>query len=207
MGVLYQVDTQLRPLGHAGLLVSSLSSFEDYQNKEAWTWEHQALVRTRLVASSSVLRNKFNVLRRKILQKNRDICQLTEEVRGMRDKMRLQTEQPKGSWDLKKGLGGIVDIEFLVQYLVLRFANQRAVLLRYPDNMRILDLLEATKLMPSEQAEILRHAYCTFRDKLHALNLQQLPGFVATQEYSELRKKVIAIWNEWLQDNKILSGE
>jgi glutamate-ammonia-ligase adenylyltransferase len=202
MGVLYEIDTQLRPLGHAGLLVSSMSYFEEYQNNEAWTWEHQALVRTRLVIGSSALKNKFSAIRRKTLQKTRDVSQLTTEVREMRNKMRETSSVNKNGWDLKKGPGGIVDIEFLVQYLVLRFASKQAVLLRYPDNMRILDLLEATKIIPSAQADILRNAYCTFRDRLYALNLSQFPGIIAMEEYQELREKVIHIWNEWLQYNQ-----
>ena len=107
-----------------------------------------------------------------------------------------------------KRAGGIVDIEFLAQYLVLRFANQQAVLLRYPDNMRILDLLEATQIIPVEQATILRSTYCTLRDRLHELNLAQQPGIVAAQECTGVRQKIsVTIWNYWLNDTKKLQLE
>jgi len=202
MGILYHVDTQLRPLGHSGLLVSSLSFFEEYQNDQAWSWEHQALVRARMVVGTPQLRLKFNLLRRKILQKARDPQQLAREVSEMRDKMRIQKGSNLAkSWDLKAGRGGIIDIEFLVQYFVLRFAAQYPVLLRYPDNMRILDFLEATKLIVPHQAEMLRNAYCTLRDELHALNLQQLPGVVGVERFADLRNSVVEIWAEWLGDN------
>lgn len=200
-GILYQVDTQLRPLGQAGLMVSSLNFFEEYLATQAWTWEHQALVRSRILVGNKTLRAQFILLRRKILQKERNRQTLSRETREMRDRMRAKNPTVTG-WDIKAGLGGIIDIEFLAQYLVLCFAATHLILLRYPDTMRILDFLEAATLLPANQAQTLRTAYCTWRDALHALHLQQLPGVMAPENHAALREKVIALWNEWLEDNK-----
>lgn len=195
LGILYEVDTQLRPLGHAGLLVSTLSYFQEYQKNQAWTWEHQALVRARLVIGSLVLENKFEHIRKEILQMHRDNEKLKIDLCTMRQKILNQTKTPPNHWDIKKGKGGIIDIEFLVQYWVLCFAQLQPELLRYTDNEGILDCLEANALISNEQAQVLKEAYTTYRDALHDCNLAQQPGIVAATAFQVLREKAINIWN------------
>ncbi|MBR9827733.1 MAG: bifunctional [glutamate--ammonia ligase]-adenylyl-L-tyrosine phosphorylase/[glutamate--ammonia-ligase] adenylyltransferase [Oceanospirillales bacterium] len=199
-GILYEVDMRLRPSGNSGLLVSSLSAFRDYQHKDAWTWEHQALVRARVVAGSPALAERFEQVRHEILQQPRDAATLGTEVADMREKMREHlgskntgdTEHPV--FNLKQDRGGIVDIEFMVQYLVLRHAAARPELLRWTDNIRILDSLEAAGLLAADDAELLREAYKAFRAAGHRLTLQNLSGVLDEEEMREYREGVAAIW-------------
>ena len=125
-GTLYEVDMRLRPSGNSGLLVTSLKAFADYQRQNAWTWEHQALVRARVVAGSDVLAEKFAQLRGDILGNERDKTALREEVVKMRQKMRdhLGSKATSDTFNIKQDAGGMVDIEFLCQYAVLALAHQ-----------------------------------------------------------------------------------
>ena len=119
-GTLYETDTRLRPNGKSGLLVSSLEAFREYQLSEAWTWEHQALVRARVVVGSQRLRDRFDVIRTEVLGQRRDHGELRQQVREMRERMRRELSRGNSElFDLKQGHGGIADIEFVVQYLVL----------------------------------------------------------------------------------------
>ncbi|MGD8570747.1 MAG: bifunctional [glutamate--ammonia ligase]-adenylyl-L-tyrosine phosphorylase/[glutamate--ammonia-ligase] adenylyltransferase, partial [Gammaproteobacteria bacterium] len=119
-GDLYDVDMRLRPSGDSGLLVTHIDSFRDYQVKKAWTWEHQALVRARPVTGDDEVSEKFQQLRREVLAQHRDIGKLRGEVVDMRERMRKELAAKKsGFFDLKQGEGGITDIEFMVQYMVL----------------------------------------------------------------------------------------
>ncbi|MFW2153838.1 bifunctional glutamine synthetase adenylyltransferase/deadenyltransferase, partial [Acinetobacter gyllenbergii] len=127
-GRVYEIDTRLRPSGEAGLLVTSLKAFEQYQLKSAWLWEHQALVRARSIAGEMDLRNKFAHLRAQILTQPRDEKYVQEEVLKMRQKMKdhlgSSSEQKKhGIFHLKQDAGGIVDIEFMAQYMVLAWSG------------------------------------------------------------------------------------
>ncbi len=127
-GDLYEVDTRLRPSGRAGLLVSAVEAFAEYQHRQAWTWEHQALARARVVAGPTALAERFQIIRREILQRERDPDVLRREVRDMRERMRAELDASTAEvFDLKQGRGGIADIEFVVQYAVLANAS------RYPE--------------------------------------------------------------------------
>lgn len=145
---------RLRPSGAAGLLVSSLAAFREYQVKQAWTWERQALVRARPVAGSPELGRHFEELRREVLAWPRDIVRLRREVREMRDKMRahlLGAETSGGKsprFHIKQSVGGIVDIEFMVQYCVLAWSRDYPALSVYTDNIRILEALSESGLIP-----------------------------------------------------------
>ncbi|MCB1719988.1 MAG: bifunctional glutamine synthetase adenylyltransferase/deadenyltransferase, partial [Candidatus Competibacteraceae bacterium] len=134
-GDLYEVDTRLRPSGRAGLLVSSFEAFAEYQRSQAWTWEHQALLRTRVVAGPVALADRFAAIRREILQRERDPVALRQEVRDMRERMRAELDaSTEENFDLKQGPGGIADIEFMVQYAVLANAWRWPDLLIFTDN-------------------------------------------------------------------------
>ncbi|MEH6822360.1 MAG: bifunctional [glutamate--ammonia ligase]-adenylyl-L-tyrosine phosphorylase/[glutamate--ammonia-ligase] adenylyltransferase [Motiliproteus sp.] len=202
-GQLYEVDMRLRPSGNAGMLVSSLKAFRDYQLKEAWTWEHQALVRARVITGSSALQEGFEAVRREVLGQRRDRDKLRTEVVDMRNKMRAHLGSKNGAkqedavFDLKQDRGGIVDIEFLVQYLALGHAAECPELIQYTDNIRILDAAEQAGLLPSEEAELLREAYKTYRSLGHKLSLQKLSNVISDQqlrELRELRAAVVAAW-------------
>ncbi|KUJ84024.1 bifunctional [glutamate--ammonia ligase]-adenylyl-L-tyrosine phosphorylase/[glutamate--ammonia-ligase] adenylyltransferase [Microbulbifer flavimaris] len=196
-GPLYEVDTRLRPSGNSGLLVTSLTAFEKYQRESAWTWEHQALVRARPVAGSERLSGDFDQLRLDLLCSQRDEQKLREEVVAMRDKMRAHLDKSnKDSFDLKQGPGGIVDIEFMVQYAALAWAYKAPSILRYTDNIRILESLDEAGLMSAHQAGHLIDAYKAYRSEGHRLALQQLPGVVDGDQFKAERKTVSTNWQQ-----------
>ncbi len=198
-GILYEVDARLRPSGAAGMLVTTADAFADYQQNEAWTWEHQALVRARVVYGDPALQARFDAIRRDILTTPREGATLQIEVREMREKMRahLGNKHPN-RFDIKADAGGITDIEFITQYLVLRYASDKPKLTRWSDNVRILELLAQNDIMDEEEARALTHAYTTLRDALHHLALQELPGHVAPEAFSREREQVSASWQKWL---------
>lgn len=197
-GILYEVDARLRPSGAAGMLVSTFDAFEDYQRNEAWTWEHQALVRARIVFGEASLNQRFDEIRRGILCLPREAEKLKTEVREMREKMRTHTgSKHKGRWDIKADRGGITDIEFITQYLVLRFAASEAKLTRWSDNVRILALLASEGRITLQEAQALTDAYTTLRDALHHLALQALPGHVPPDAFSEEKAVVNNSWQRW----------
>lgn len=198
-GILYEVDARLRPSGAAGMLVSTFDAFDDYQRNEAWTWEHQALVRARIVYGEAELSRRFDDIRRGILCLPREAQQLQTEVREMREKMRAHLgNKHKGRWDIKADAGGITDIEFITQYLVLRYASQQPKLTRWSDNVRILELMANHDKMTESEAQALTTAYVTLRDELHHLALQELPGHVDDKCFTEAREQVTASWQRWL---------
>ncbi|TPG61473.1 bifunctional [glutamate--ammonia ligase]-adenylyl-L-tyrosine phosphorylase/[glutamate--ammonia-ligase] adenylyltransferase [Ewingella americana] len=198
-GILYEVDARLRPSGAAGMLVSTIEAFADYQQNEAWTWEHQALVRARVVYGDPQLTRQFNATRREILCRQRDADALRKEVREMREKMYAHLGSKKrDSFDLKADPGGITDIEFIAQYLVLRFAHDEPGLTRWSDNVRIFELMAQYDIMPEEEALRLKHAYVTLRDEIHHLALQEHSGKVAADAFITERNQITASWNAWL---------
>ncbi|MCK4866067.1 MAG: bifunctional [glutamate--ammonia ligase]-adenylyl-L-tyrosine phosphorylase/[glutamate--ammonia-ligase] adenylyltransferase [Gammaproteobacteria bacterium] len=199
-GVCYEADMRLRPDGASGLLVTNLQSYRDYQLKKAWLWEHQALVRARVVAGDSQIAEQFEVIRREVLSQQREHDVLRKEVLDMRIRMRKElSKEKKGQFDLKQGAGGIVDIEFMVQYGVLAWAFEKPDLLEYTDNIRLLEALASADLMVKTDVEVLSDAYRTFRARLHKMALQEQPGLVDAEEYSELSAAVRRIWLEWLE--------
>jgi len=202
-GVLYEVDMRLRPSGASGLLVSSLDSFADYQRTQAWTWEHQALARARVVAEvnpgGSDLVARFAELRREIVGRRRDPAALREEVRAMRARMRSAHRPAQtGMFDLKQDPGGIADIEFMVQYEVLLGAHTHPELLDFPDNIRQLQGLADTGLLSAADARTLADAYRAYRTAVHRLALQDEPACVDEGEFRDYRESVIQIWEKLL---------
>jgi glutamate-ammonia-ligase adenylyltransferase len=201
-GQLYEVDMRLRPSGNSGLLVSSLKAFLEYQQKEAWTWEHQALVRARVVAGDPRLKEGFEAVRAQILAAPRDAAALKVEVADMREKMREHlgsknsADEENPVFNLKQDRGGIVDIEFLSQYLVLAHAQVHPRLTEFTDNIRILEGAEAVGLVSEADAETLREAYKTFRAMGHRLTLQGQSNKVADSELKDSREQVAAIWQK-----------
>lgn len=200
-GVVYEADMRLRPDGASGLLVTNLKSYRDYQLKKAWLWEHQALVRARVVAGDPQIAEQFTAIRREVLSQQRNQADLRKEVIDMRNRMRKElSKEKKGQFDLKQGAGGIVDIEFMVQYGVLAWAFEKPDLLEYTDNIRLLEALVSADLMAKTDVEVLSDAYRTFRARLHKMALQEQPGLVDAEEYSELSTAVRHIWLRWLEN-------
>ncbi|MCW8195750.1 bifunctional [glutamate--ammonia ligase]-adenylyl-L-tyrosine phosphorylase/[glutamate--ammonia-ligase] adenylyltransferase [Proteobacteria bacterium 005FR1] len=199
-GQLYDIDMRLRPSGNSGLLVSSLTAFAKYQENDAWTWEHQALVRARVVAGSRSLAEEFEEVRSRILSRQRELPGLRKEVTEMREKMRkhLGTSENSDEWHIKQDAGGIVDIEFMVQYAVLAWAHSNPGLTRYTDNIRILGCLAEAGLITGADAELLIEAYKTYRSTVHRLALQGLPSTVANDQFLTERRVVADYWQRLL---------
>jgi glutamate-ammonia-ligase adenylyltransferase len=194
-GLLYEADMRLRPNGHSGLITTHLNAFKTYELEKAWTWEHQALVRARLVAGDPALLDEFQIIRREVLAKKRDSIELKNEVREMRTKMRQSlAKKKKGFFDIKQGFGGLADVEFMVQFMVLEQASQFPELMTYTDNIRILDAIENAQLLPGNTVSDLRDTYRTYRDRLHQLSLQEVSGVVPEQEFREQREKIQEYW-------------
>ena len=200
-GQLYEVDARLRPSGAAGLLVSSMVAFEKYQREKAWTWEHQALVRARVVAGCKRAGQRFAAIRHDILCQARDEAALRTDVLAMRERMveHLGSGSKDGRFSLKQDPGGIVDIEFMVQYGVLRWASQHGELTRFTDNVRLLETLAVLELMPAQDAGLLREAYLAYRSAAHRLALRNEKSEVDAAGYAELREGVRAIWSKRFQ--------
>ncbi|MDX8000077.1 bifunctional [glutamate--ammonia ligase]-adenylyl-L-tyrosine phosphorylase/[glutamate--ammonia-ligase] adenylyltransferase [Xenorhabdus sp. Reich] len=198
-GVLYDVDARLRPSGESGMLVSTLEAFDDYQKNEAWTWEHQALIRARMVFGDEKMRNDFERIRRETLCLPRDSDLLRQQVREMREKMyqHLGSHQ-QNQFDIKADPGGITDIEFIAQYQVLRYAPENAKLTRWSDNVRIFELMANHNIMDEQEAMALTQAYITMRDELHHLALQTLSSHVLAEHFSQQQALVRDSWQKWL---------
>jgi glutamate-ammonia-ligase adenylyltransferase len=198
-GSLYEVDMRLRPSGNAGLLVTSIDAFADYQRENAWTWEHQALVRARVVAGNEALAEKFNAVRGEILAQPRKREALRQDVVNMRHKMRDHLAGKKaGTFNLKQDAGGMVDIEFLCQYAVLSLAHEAPALLTYSDNIRILETLAASGHLPEDEAERLRDAYLAYRSTTHRAALTGEKASVDEDDFQAERETVSALWERFL---------
>jgi glutamate-ammonia-ligase adenylyltransferase len=194
-GILYEVDPRLRPGGNSGLLVSSLNAFEAYQQESAWTWEHQALVRARVIAGNTECQAQFEKMRREILSQRRDPTQLKKDVYEMRLKMRDHLNKSTAEqFDIKQGEGGIADIEFLTQYFILNWAADHPKLLETTGTLPALRLLSQHQLLEETACQQLSEAYRAYRAENHRLALQNLAAFVAQDQFSEHRQQVTHWW-------------
>lgn len=207
-GQLYETDMRLRPSGNSGLLVTSLKALDKYQREAAWTWEHQALVRARVVAGDPQLRGKFEQLRREILGTHREPQKLAQEVVDMRKKMAEHLSKTHNteldealltaehSFEFKQDPGGIVDIEFLAQFLVLRHSEQHPEMADWTDNVRIFETAERLGILKPEDARILHDAYLAYREHTHRAGLQNEKGSVSADQFIEYRKAIRRLWHE-----------
>jgi glutamate-ammonia-ligase adenylyltransferase len=170
-GVLFDIDLRLRPQGESGLLVSPLDAFRRYQRESAWTWEHQALTRARFSAGHAELGGAFEDERNAILRMQRDPAKLRDDVLSMRK--RLLEGHPNNSelFDLKHDRGGMIDIEFVVQYLVLGHAGRHAELTKNAGNIALLRIAAELGLVPRESAVAVGDAYRDYRRRQHWLRL------------------------------------
>lgn len=195
-GKVYEIDMRLRPSGSAGILVSHIEAFRDYQIEDAWSWEHQALIKARAVCGDTILMQRFEKIRREALARPRSEITLKKEVIRMRKKMRNEfLKSEKGVFDIKQGIGGMVDIEFLVQYLVLLNSHKQPELLWWTDNVRLIQTLIETGVIDEYTAHVLKHAYLIYRAAAHQLSLQEKPARVSQEKFYRLRKSVTGICN------------
>lgn len=208
-GELYEVDMRLRPSGQAGVLVSSLAAFARYQREEAWTWEHQALVRARLLAGPPALAAEFDSIRGEVLGQERDREALRQdivkmrlkmlaELRGLRERPRADDLVERIELDLKQDPGAVVDIEFMVQYFVLGWAHAHPDLLLHTDAIRALTTAQAVGILPAATAELLIASYKEFRAETHRRTLQNLPAQSDHPDLLARARAVAAVWDEWM---------
>ncbi|ORT48282.1 bifunctional glutamine-synthetase adenylyltransferase/deadenyltransferase [Vibrio sp. qd031] len=199
-GILYEVDTRLRPSGASGLLVSPTEAFLEYQLQEAWTWEHQALVRTRMIYGDEPLQNAFTNIRQQVLCQARDSNKLRKDVVDMRMKMRDHLGGKKaGRFMLKQDPGGITDVEFIAQFLVLDLAHKHPELVTWSDNVRIFETLAQLDIFTQTQQQALNLAYTELRDEIHHRNLLNQDADVDEARFTEHREVIKTAWKQWLE--------
>ena len=198
-GRIYETDMRLRPSGSAGPLVSHIDAFETYQRESAWTWEHQALIRSRVISGDPILADRYREIREAILLLPRDLQRLKKDVRDMRRRLLAEHARPDaGLFDLKQGRGGIVDIEFLVQFLVLAYTRAHPSLTRWTDNVRLLVTLIDSGLIDHTTAYRLREAYLAYRAAAHRLSLQNQPPALPASRFQSKQEQVVRTWQHFL---------
>ena len=195
-GRLYDIDLRLRPDGDAGLLAVSVEAFEQYQRQHAWAWEHQALTRARYAAGDTAVGAHFERVRADVLVQPRDTATLHNEVLAMRDKISAGHPNRTDAFDLKHDRGGMVDVEFVTQYLVLCHAATHRVLVNNLGNIALLRLASEAGLIPPDLAQRAGDAYRTLRRTQHQLRLQGVEkARVPKDRLTEERSAVTALWN------------
>jgi glutamate-ammonia-ligase adenylyltransferase len=196
-GVLYEVDTRLRPNGVSGMMVVDFEGYKAYIENKAWIWEHQAFVRVRPVVGDAQSVTAFEAFKAGFLQKKRAVEDVRKEVVHMRQRMQKELDQTNDElFDLKQGRGGIVDIEFMVQFLVLAYAHQYPQLCVFSDNLRILEAIAEVDLLSQQDVDDLLDAYKVYRSKYHRVALQKEKPLVGSGCYQPQRDVVQAIWHK-----------
>ena len=199
-GKAYEIDMRLRPSGSSGILVSHIDAFREYQLNEAWTWEHQALIKARPISGAETITGYFEKIRHETLALKRNGTKLKNDVTAMRQRMRTELlKNEPDVFDLKQSIGGMVDIEFLVQYLVLLESRVYPQLLQWTDNVRLLQTLIEGGVMDEYTAHLLKHAYLIYRATAHQLSLQEKPAAVQVEKFSRLQNRVQQIWRSYFE--------
>lgn len=200
-GRAYEVDLRLRPSGDSGLLVTPIDAFETYQRERAWTWEHQALVRARAVAGSARLAQQFERIRTTMLAQPREPGVLAGEVLAMRERMRGALDRSRnGELDVKQMRGGLIDIEFIAQFVALRYGSECDELLMFSDTIRILETLESAGLAAYADTRALVSAYRAYRRHNHKQALQEQYAMIDATELADRRTIVQTLWQRWIAD-------
>jgi glutamate-ammonia-ligase adenylyltransferase len=200
-GRLYEVDVRLRPSGKGGLLVTSLAAFTEYQKREAWTWEHQALLHARAVAGDPGLRARFEAVRVEVLRHNVKREGLRAEVRRMRERMRRELSRSgPDQFDIKQDAGGVADIEFLAQYWALAWALRYPPLIMFSDTIRQLESVASADLVPQLSVDALTAAYRAYRERTHRMSLEGGANVVPADQFVAERSAVTAIWHTAMVD-------
>lgn len=199
-GVLYETDLRLRPNGTGGLLVNSIEAFSQYQHEQAWVWEHQALTRARFVIGDHAVGEKFEQIRKDILCQPRDLANLKREILTMRTRMLEAHPNPTPLFDVKHDHGGIIDVEFMVQYLVLGYAHRYPQLTGNIGNIGLLKLAGELGLTSAEKANAALTAYRELRRTQHQLRLSGIPEATGTTLSKDASQKFARVTNEYLSD-------
>ena len=201
-GRLYEVDVRLRPSGKGGMLVTSINAFTEYQRKEAWTWEHQALLHARSVAGAPQLRAEFEEIRMDVLANHIRRDTLRNEVRTMRERMRKELSKAQDSqFDIKQDAGGVADVEFLAQYWALRWAKEYPPIVMFSDTIRQLESVASANLVPQVTVDLLIVAYQAYRVRTHHLSLMNEEPIVGGTVFVAERAAVTRIWNRAMSDD------
>jgi glutamate-ammonia-ligase adenylyltransferase len=199
-GILYEVDTRLRPSGSSGMLVTHPDAFRDYQRTHAWVWEHQALIRARPVAGDAALAREFEDIRAEILCQARDLALLRNEVQAMRTRMHAaQSPHDPAQFNLKHDPGGMIDVEFMVQYAVLRWAHDHPGLIRHRDNLSLLGALQERGCVEVAAASLLQAAYRHYLGAEQRLKLMERKPLVTPAEADGFPDQVAALWAKWFE--------
>ncbi|GAA6172178.1 bifunctional [glutamate--ammonia ligase]-adenylyl-L-tyrosine phosphorylase/[glutamate--ammonia-ligase] adenylyltransferase [Colwellia sp. KU-HH00111] len=197
-GILYELDMRLRPSGNSGVLVIHINTFAQYQQQDAWTWEHQALVRARVVYGNQVIEHEFIKIRTQILRQPREIEQLKADVKSMREKMRNHLDKSTDDLvDIKQGEGGLVDIEFLAQYLVLANSYEHTSLTERCDNVGIFKALARHNILTTAERDLLIDGYQTLRMYGHKATLQNNSSLMEKSALTG-QDKVMALWQKFI---------
>ena len=198
-GDLYEIDTALRPNGNSGLLVTSFQAYADYQQQRgsntAWTWEHQAMTRARFVLGSEDLRARFDAVREAVISAPRDNAALSGEITAMRQRMRAANPVPAGQFEVKHSPGGMLDVEFAVQFLVLAHSGAHPELLENKGNIALLARAEDAGLLPAGVGRAAADAYRTLRQEQHRARLNEEPTRVPDSELAAEQGAVLALWH------------
>lgn len=198
-GKIFDIDVRLRPYGTSGPIVCALTAYEGYLRNEAWLWEHQALIRARPVATDPRLADDFTAIRKAVLCRPREIEEVRRKIIEMRQKIIDELGSKKSTdFNIKKDAGGIVDIEFIVQFHVLAYANKHSELCRFTDNVRILDACVEAGLLDRKCAGDLKEIYLGYRRHLHQLNLKLLPAVVEADRFAKERAAIQHYWSSLL---------
>ena len=197
-GDLYEIDTQLRPNGNSGLLVTSFEAYAAYQQQRgsntAWTWEHQAMTRARCVLGSGALRARFDAVREAVITAPRDLGQLAREIVSMRERLRDAHRASPALFDIKHGAGGMVDVEFAVQYLVLAHSAAHGELRENKGNIGLLERAEHAGLLPAGVGHAAADAYRSLRQAQHRARLDEEATRVPPERMGREREAVLALW-------------
>jgi [glutamine synthetase] adenylyltransferase / [glutamine synthetase]-adenylyl-L-tyrosine phosphorylase len=203
-GDLYEIDTALRPNGNAGLLVTSFEAYANYQQQRgsntAWTWEHQAMTRARFVLGDAALRERFDAIRTAVIVSPRVASDLAREIVAMRDKVRAAHPVKDGQFDVKQSAGGMMDVEFAVQFLVLSQAGRHPELLANAGNIALLERAQASGLLPDGIGHAAADAYRELRRVQHQARLNEEPTQVAAESLPAERDAVVALWRAVFSD-------
>ena len=191
-GSLYELDLRLRPNGDSGFLVHSLAAYTQYQQQNAWTWEHQSLTRARYICGSATLGAQFEQLRRQIIAQPRDIGSLKTDILAMRHK--ITATHPADNANVKYARGGVVDVEFIVQYLVLAHSHEAPELLENYGNIALLGMAAQRGFIPAEQAHAAQNAYRRYRQIQHNKKLRDLARVAVDEKLLADYQAVRALW-------------
>jgi [glutamine synthetase] adenylyltransferase / [glutamine synthetase]-adenylyl-L-tyrosine phosphorylase len=204
-GDLFEIDTALRPNGNSGLLVTRMSAFADYQERRgsntAWTWEHQAITRARCAVGTPALAQQFEAVRHAVMVAPRDANDLLVEITTMREKVREAHRVPSDMFDLKHSPGGMVDVEFVMQYVLLAKAHAHPQLLPNLGNIKLLRIAKECGLVPPGISDAAADAYRAMRQMQHRARLDEAPTQVLPSEVAAHRDAVLDLWRHVMQSH------